>query len=115
MHFPLSLERSALPFSVILPRPRRVRSWWESLLGVSSDFSAEIDEVRDLGDVTVARLRLRGHGMGSDAPMEQTQWHVTEWRNGKSIWARISRSEAEAPRGRRAAGEGERLFDTVRL
>jgi ketosteroid isomerase-like protein len=76
-----------------------VRSWWENLLGVFPDFSGEIDEVRDLGDVTVARVRVRGHGahgMESDTPMEQTQWHVTEWGHKKAIWVRICLSEAEA-------------------
>jgi ketosteroid isomerase-like protein len=73
-----------------------VRSWWENLLGVSPDFSSEIDEVRDLGDVTVARVRLRGHGIESGATMEQTSWQVVEWRYKKAIWWRIFRSEAEA-------------------
>ncbi len=73
-----------------------IRSWWEGLLGVSPDFSTEIDEVRDLGDVTVARYRLRGHGKGSGASMEHTSWQVTEWRNKKAIWWRVFVSEAEA-------------------
>jgi len=73
-----------------------VRSWWENLHGVFPDFSAEIEDVRDLGDVTVARVRLRGHGTGSDAPMEQTAWHVTEWRHKKAIWWRVFLSETEA-------------------
>jgi hypothetical protein len=50
-------------------------------------------------EATVARVRVRGrggHGMESDAPMEQTQWHVTEWRHQKAIWVHVCRSEAEA-------------------
>jgi ketosteroid isomerase-like protein len=73
-----------------------IRSWWEDVLRVFPDFSTEIEEVRDLGDVTVTRVSLRGHGMESDAPWEQTQWHVTEWRHKKSIRWRIFMSEAEA-------------------
>ena len=73
-----------------------IRSWWEDVLRVFPDFSTEIEEVRDLGDVTVTRVRLRGHGMESDAPWEQTQWHVTEWHHKKSIRWRIFMSEAEA-------------------
>jgi ketosteroid isomerase-like protein len=64
-----------------------VRQWWENLLGVFPDFGGQVDEVRDLGDTTVARLRVRGHGSHSiegDSPMEQTQWHVTEWRDKRS-------------------------------
>ena len=73
-----------------------IRSWWERLLAVSSDFRAEIEEVRDLGDVTVTRQRAFGHGRGSDVPMEQTQWNVTEWRDGKAVWGRVFLSETEA-------------------
>jgi ketosteroid isomerase-like protein len=73
-----------------------VRSWWEKLLGVFPDFSSEIEELRDLGDVTVMRVRQRAHGIESDAPTEQTAWLVTEWRDKKAIWWRAVRSEAEA-------------------
>lgn len=73
-----------------------VRSWWANLLGVSPDFSAEFDEVRDLGDVTVARIRIHGHGVRSGAPMEQTSWQFAEWRHNKCVRWRTFRSEAEA-------------------
>ena len=39
-----------------------VRSWWEALHRAYRDLSVEIDDVRDLGEVTVARVRLRGRG-----------------------------------------------------
>jgi hypothetical protein len=39
---------------------------------------------------------FRGHGTGSDAPWEQTQWHVAEWRDKKVIRWRIFMSESEA-------------------
>ena len=48
-----------------------LRSFWKDYLTVFPDFSVELDEVRDLGDVTVARVRLRGHGTGSEVPFEQ--------------------------------------------
>jgi ketosteroid isomerase-like protein len=73
-----------------------VRTWWESLLAVFPDFSTELEEVRDLGDVTVTRHQLHGRGIGSGAPMEQTNWDVTEWRHKKAIWWRAFRTEAEA-------------------
>ena len=73
-----------------------VRSWWESLLGISPDFSTELAEVRDLGDVTVTQHHLYGHGSGSDVPMEQTNWDVAQWRDKKVIWWRAFRTEAEA-------------------
>ena len=54
-----------------------VRRWWETLLSVYPDFTSEIEEVRDLGDVTVARQRFRGQGIQSDAPSSRCQWFVT--------------------------------------
>src|SRR5436190_15433526 len=73
-----------------------IRSWWEGLLALSPNFSTEIEAVRDAGDVTITRVRQRGRGGESDAPMEQMQWIVTRWRNGKSTWSRNVLSEAEA-------------------
>ena len=73
-----------------------VRRWWETLLGVYPDFTSEIEEVHDLGDVTVARHHFRGRGIHSDAPMEQMQWFVTQWRSEKAIWWRVVLTQAEA-------------------
>ena len=73
-----------------------VRGWWANLLGVFPDFSLEIEEVRDLGDVTIARARLRAHHVESDAPVEETVWLVAEWRHGKTIWWHTFRRQAEA-------------------
>jgi ketosteroid isomerase-like protein len=73
-----------------------VRSFWEDYLTVFPDFSVEVDEVRDLGDVTVAHVRLRGHGTGSAVPFEQPIWQVVEWRNEKCVWWHSFRSEEKA-------------------
>lgn len=73
-----------------------VRRWWETLISVYPDFTTEIEDVLDLGDVTVARQRFRGQGSQSDAPIEQLQWFVTQWRGGKAIWSRTFQNEAEA-------------------
>jgi ketosteroid isomerase-like protein len=73
-----------------------IRTWWESMFSVFSDYVAEIDEVRDLGDATFGRVRLLGHGMGSGVPMEDVQWHVIEWRNGVVASWRTFASESEA-------------------
>ena len=90
------------PRSVALEggRPYRghdgVRSWWESTFAAFSDYVAEIEEVRDLGDMTLSRLRFRGRGMESDAPIDEVQWHVVEWRHGSVARLRTLRSESEA-------------------
>ena len=73
-----------------------VRSWWENLFGVWPDFKSEVDEVRDLGDMTVARVRMSGQGIASEAATDATSWVVTEWRGSKAIWMRVFQSETEA-------------------
>jgi ketosteroid isomerase-like protein len=73
-----------------------VRRWWETLLSVYPNFTSEVEEVRDLGDVTIARHAFRGQGTESGAQMEQKQWFVTRWRNGKAVWWQSLPTEAEA-------------------
>jgi ketosteroid isomerase-like protein len=73
-----------------------VRTWWEESLATFPDLSAELYEVRDLGDLTVSRGRLRGTGAGSGASFERTLWMVHEWRDKKHVWWRAFGSEAEA-------------------
>ena len=73
-----------------------IRAWWDSMFSAYSDYVAEAEEVRDLGDVTFARAHIRGHGKGSGVPMEQTQWHVAEWREGLIARWQSFASEAEA-------------------
>ena len=73
-----------------------IRSWWDSMFSVFSEYAAEIDEVRDLGEVTFGRARLLGRGMGSGVAVEQAQWHVAEWREGVVVHWRTFPSEAEA-------------------
>jgi ketosteroid isomerase-like protein len=73
-----------------------VRSWWESWITIAPDWSGEVEDVRDLGDVTVARTRFRGHGVGSGATMDQTVWQVAEWREKKCVWWHTFENEADA-------------------
>jgi hypothetical protein len=73
-----------------------IRRWWENLLDVFPDFKIEVVEVREIGDRTFAVLRNRAHGGGSDIPLEQTLWHVAEWRDRKVIWWSAHLTEAEA-------------------
>ncbi len=73
-----------------------VRRFWEDYLTVFPDFTVEADEIRDLGDTTVARVRLRGHGTGSDVPFEQPIWQVARWQRQKCVWWHSFRSETDA-------------------
>jgi ketosteroid isomerase-like protein len=73
-----------------------IRSWWESLLAVYPDFTTEVEDVRGLGDLTMARLRIRGRGVESDAPIDQTVSVVAHFRQGKAIWWFFASSQASA-------------------
>ena len=74
-----------------------IRQWWEEgLFAVFPDFQAEIEEVNDFGGLTLARVRQHTQGTEKDAPADQTQWHVSEWRNGKVLRWQVFVSEAEA-------------------
>ena len=73
-----------------------VRKYWEELFDVFPDFSAEIDEVRDLGNLVFVAARIRGHGKGSDVPVGQPIWQLGEIRGGRVIWWRSYPSEAQA-------------------
>jgi ketosteroid isomerase-like protein len=73
-----------------------VRTWWEESFGALPDLNAELHEVRDLGNATFSRGRLRGTGAGSGASFERTLWLANEWRDGKTVWWHAFGSEAEA-------------------
>jgi ketosteroid isomerase-like protein len=73
-----------------------IRRWWAGLLGTFPDFRAEIVELHDFGDSTMAVLRLRGHGVGSNTPVDAAAWHVSHFRDGKCIGWRVYASEREA-------------------
>ena len=72
-----------------------VRRWWNSLFDVFPDYTIEVVEVRDLGDLTFATIRLRGHGVGSAAPTDQATYIMVRWRRGKVVWWRTSDARAE--------------------
>lgn len=73
-----------------------VRRWWRNLFEALPDYQVEAEEVRDLGDVTLARLRARGHGAESATPLEEVVWQVGRWRNGRYTWWRNCMTEREA-------------------
>jgi ketosteroid isomerase-like protein len=72
------------------------RRWWSTLLDTLPDYKVEVLAVRERGNVTIAALRGRAHGRGSEAEIEQRQWHAARWRNGKVVWWSNHPTEAEA-------------------
>jgi ketosteroid isomerase-like protein len=73
-----------------------LRRWWDNFLGAFPDYTLEIEEVRDLGDVTLGHIRGWGHAAGSATPLVDPSWHPVRWRHGKVVWWRNCSTEAEA-------------------
>jgi ketosteroid isomerase-like protein len=73
-----------------------VRRWWSSLLDNFPDMEIEVMDIRDLGDVILGEYRIRGHGAGSQIPVEDHQWQVVRFRGDKVSSWRVFLSEAEA-------------------
>ena len=72
------------------------RRWWENLFEILPDITIEVLEVRDLGDQTLAALKLRGHGAGSKTPFDEAAWQLGTWRDGKCVWWQVFSTEGEA-------------------
>ena len=75
-----------------------VRRWWKSLLESLPDYDAEIEELGDLGDMTLVRIRGTAHGASSSAPVVEVWWQLIGWNDGRCTWWRNFASEAEALR-----------------
>jgi ketosteroid isomerase-like protein len=73
-----------------------VRSWWQDSFAVLPDLTAEIYEVRDVGNTTFVSGRLRGHGAESGAAVERMMWLAVQFRDEKEVWWCSFGSEAEA-------------------
>lgn len=73
-----------------------LRRWWDDFFGAFPDYMAEIVEVRDLGDMTLAHMRGSGHGADSATPLIDPFWQPAEWRDGRCVWWRNCATEEEA-------------------
>ena len=63
-----------------------IRQWWENWFSAFPDYTIEVVEMDNFGDVTVATLRALGRGAGSAVPLEDKIWQASRWRRGKTIW-----------------------------
>jgi ketosteroid isomerase-like protein len=72
------------------------RRWWRDFLEIFPDWRVEASEIRDLGDLTIARVQLAGSGAGSGASIQDSVWHAMEWRDHRLLWWGSFRTEADA-------------------
>lgn len=73
-----------------------LRRWRDDFLGAFPDYTLDIEELRDLGDVTLGHSRGWGHAADSATPLVDRFWHPVRWRDGKIVWWRNCSTEAEA-------------------
>jgi hypothetical protein len=73
-----------------------VRRWWNDFLGTFPDYRVEIEEARDLGEVTLGHSRGWGHSAASETPLVDPFWQPLRWVDGKCIWWKNCATEAEA-------------------
>jgi ketosteroid isomerase-like protein len=73
-----------------------VRRWWSNLLEFCPDYTAEVEELQELGEMTLGQIRGRAHGAASAAPIVETWWQSISWRDGRCVWWRNFATEAEA-------------------
>src|SRR6478735_4121254 len=72
-----------------------VRTWWQETLAALPDLRAELDVLRDSGDMVFAGGRLHGSGAQSGAPIERMLWIAVRVRDGKAVSWHTFASEAE--------------------
>ena len=73
-----------------------VRRRWHDFHDMFPDWHAEIEDIRAIDEFILARIRTRGHGRGSGAPVDRVMWHVARWRNGTVFRLSSYRNESEA-------------------
>jgi hypothetical protein len=67
-------------------------SIWSTFCPTSSSRPSQCD----LGELTLAAVRIHGHGAGSDTPLDEALWTPAEWRDAKCVWWGNHGTEAEA-------------------
>src|SRR4051794_14399800 len=73
-----------------------VRRWWSDLLDFLPDYTAEIAELQDLGDMTLGQIRGRAHGAASTTSVVETWWQLIWWHDGRCVWWRNFATKADA-------------------
>jgi ketosteroid isomerase-like protein len=76
--------------------PEGIRRWWQNLLDAWPDFTVEVVEVRDLGQMTLTKMEVGGHAADSGIRVRQPSWHVWRWRRSKAVWFGVFATQAEA-------------------
>jgi ketosteroid isomerase-like protein len=73
-----------------------VKRWWTEWFDTFPDYTVEVVEIEDFGDVLLCRLRATGRGAGSGVQLEDNVFQANRWRSGKCVWWRNFERRDEA-------------------
>ena len=73
-----------------------VRRWWQQVVIPLGGLHGDLEDVRDLGDIVLARVA--GTYRPSGVEVHQTVWQVIHFRDGKATGWEFFRTEEEALR-----------------
>jgi SnoaL-like domain len=92
----IQVESRLVPMEGAYHGHEGLRRWWDNFLGTFPDYTIQVEELRDLGDVTLAQVRGWGHGAGSSTPLIDPFWQPLKWRDGRCVSWRNCSTEEEA-------------------
>ena len=73
-----------------------LREFWSDIQASFTDWLPEPGEVRDLGDVVIAKVHFRARGSDSGVMIDQLIWQATKFHAGRITWWAIYPSEVDA-------------------
>jgi len=73
-----------------------LRDWRDAIMRFLPDYTVDLEEIRDLGDIVLVRSLGTAHGAASETPVHDPFWQALEWRDGRCTWWRNCNTEAEA-------------------
>ena len=82
-----------------------VHRWWTDLFAAFPDYTAEVEELRDLGDVILVRIRGSAQSAHGDTLMKDRFWQVGRWRDGNASGGATTRPR---PKPSKPPGRGTR-------
>ena len=95
-------EIEVLDHDRVLDSPKEYRGP-QGVIQMTMEAAASFDEhryepedFREVGDRVIVSVRRRGRGKGSGIEVDEAQWHVWDFREGKAVRLRTFVSRAEA-------------------
>jgi ketosteroid isomerase-like protein len=82
-----------------------VRAYLSNLFGAFPDWRVDVDEVCEVGDTTVVKVRAHATGLAGGVATDLSDWLAMTMRDGKADWWAFFRTQDEALEAARQAAE----------